>query len=157
MPALRCRGFNVWSRLNRVPLWSPGMLVSSPTQLSNFICCCCNTFTRIFSKEWAEQRGTSVSLIKRSPEFSRRLLPTSSPRAKYRRNLKSGVCISIDSSRLTWKHHLQSVNCWTSVCLSYNMNYSVSCRAMLCSLQWRSSGGWFRKGSAYVEQLHMPQ
>ncbi len=120
MPALRCRGFNVWSRLNRVPLWRLRIVVSSPTQLSNFIYCSCHTYTLIFSTEWAEQLCTPVSLIKRSPEFSRRLLPTSSQRAKYWRNLKSGLSISIDSSRLTWKHHLQSVNCWTSVCLSYD-------------------------------------
>lgn len=75
MPALRCRGFNVWSRLNRVSLcrlhnWS------APTHLSNLIFCLrvllrmfvhecfcrCHTYTLIFSTEWAKTaRHTSES------------------------------------------------------------------------------------------------
>lgn len=116
-----------------------GELVSSPTQFSNLIYCarvCARAllpYTLLFSKGWADQLDTPVSLIKWSPEFSRQLLPTSSRRAKYWRNSKTGFCLSIDSSRLTWKHHLQSVNCSTSVCLSYNINYHAGLCYFACS------------------------
>lgn len=139
MPALRCRGFNVWSRLNRALLWKlenwSALPHSSPilSTVHGFVhehYCRTPSYS---PKGWADQLDTPVSLIKWSPEFSRQLLPTSSRRAKYWRNSKTGFCLSIDSSRLTWKHHLQSVNCSTSVCLSYNINYHAGLCYFACS------------------------
>lgn len=70
MPALRCRGFNVWSRLNRVPLWRLEYWSAFPHRrpILSAVCmfvheCCgrCHTYTLAFSKEWTAQLDTSQS------------------------------------------------------------------------------------------------
>lgn len=100
----------MWSWLNRVPLWRLDNWSAPPHSYPILSTVCMSvherfawrpTYTLMFSKEWAEQLDTPVSLIKWSPTFSRQLLPTNSRGAKQWRNPKKCFCLTIDSSRLT--------------------------------------------------------